>query len=194
MEREFKWAAKREDFSILCAYLGLTNLPRRIQMRAVYYDTPDGMLRAQRIGLRLRTENDSTVCCLKLRDQTSCGRHMHEEYECAADTLEQGLRQLSAVGAPSELLAQLSAVPLTPIAQTNFTRLAFDLVRPDFTAELCYDEGTLSGAAQHAPFQEIECELKSGKADVFDILCATLATRFSLTAQPLSKLSRALLL
>ncbi|MBQ8143874.1 MAG: CYTH domain-containing protein [Butyricicoccus sp.] len=189
MEREFKWSAARADFDAICAqYRAQMSAPVRIQMDAVYSYTPDRLLRAQRIGMRLRQENGTSVFCVKTGGKVVNGLHTHAEYEYPAETLEDGLAQL-----PDEL-SMLRRDDYAPICGTHIRRTAILLTAPDFTAELTFDEGELEGGANRAPLSEIECEQKSGDPAAFDTFGAALADAFSLKAEPLSKLARALAL
>lgn len=189
MEREFKWSASRADFDAVCArYAGMLSTPEFLRMDAVYYDTPDRVLRAQRIGMRLRQENGKSVFCVKTGGKVVNGLHTHAEYEYPAGTLAEGLAQL-----PNEL-SMLRRDDYAPICGTHIRRTAVVLSAPDFTAELTFDEGELEGGASRAPLSEIECEQKSGDPAAFDAFGAALAAEFSLVPEPLSKLARALAL
>ncbi len=189
MEREFKWTATRAAFDTICARCdGLLSMLRTIDMDAVYYDTADRALRAQKIGLRLRRENGATVFCVKTGGTVENGLHAHEEYEYEAYDLAQGLAQL-----PEEL-SMLRERDYRPICATHIRRTAFTLDGGDFTAELTFDEGTLEGGGRTAPVAEIELELKRGEEGSFEAFGGALAAEFGLAAQPLSKLARALAL
>lgn len=189
MEREFKWSATRADFDAIAArYAAHLSTPECIQMDAVYFDTADRMLREQRIGMRLRQENGTSVFCVKTGGKVVNGLHTHAEYEYPADTLAEGLAQL-----PDEL-SMLRRDDYIPICGTHIRRTAVMLSFPDFTAELTFDEGELEGGGNFAPLSEIECEQKSGDPAAFDTFGSVLAAEFALKAEPLSKLARALAL
>ena len=189
MEREFKWSASRADFDAICArYAGQLGTPAVIRMDAVYYDTADRLLRAQRIGMRLRQENGVSVFCVKTGGKVVNGLHTHAEYEYPASTLAEGLAQL-----PDEL-SMLRRTDYAPICGTHIRRTAVVLTAKDFTAELTFDEGALEGGAHRAPLSEIECEQKTGDPAAFDAFGTALANEFLLRAEPLSKLARALAL
>lgn len=193
MEREYKWAADREQFTNICAALSLDpNTVFPISMDAIYFDTADGMLRDQKIGLRLRRENAETVCCMKRRNAAQNGLHVHEEYECPADTLTEGLSKLVSVGAPAALCETLQGESLIAIAQVSFLRHPILWETEQFCAELSFDQGHLINNAHDLAFCEIECEYKSGDIAMFESACKALAERFALHAEPRSKLARAL--
>ena len=57
-------------------------------MESSYFDTADGLLKEHQAALRLRRENDRSVCCMKLRNtDTPDGMRAHEEYQCEAVSL-----------------------------------------------------------------------------------------------------------
>lgn len=191
MEREYKWKAASQDFENILRYFTLTeNEPQ--EMLAQYYDTTDRLLRARKIGLRMRSEHGTHICCLKMRDASNDGLHAREEYECAAETLEDGLRRLPQEGAPVELCKALRSAELDVVCETKFTRRTAFWKDAMFTAELAYDVGTLSCAGRSAPLSEIECEQKGGDEVAFEAACRLLAHHFGLKPESRSKLSRAL--
>ncbi|MBS5149509.1 MAG: CYTH domain-containing protein [Butyricicoccus pullicaecorum] len=193
MEREFKWAANTEQFTAICEALSLYPAhDSKRSMDATYFDTPNQLLRERKIGLRLRQENTQTICCMKLRNAAHNGLHVHEEYECPAMTLSEGLSKLPSVGAPAELCQALSKAILIPIARVRFSRLPIEWNHDKFCAELCLDCGYLSNDRQEVPFCEIECEYQSGNLSAFESACTQLAQTFGLCAEPHSKLARAL--
>lgn len=194
MEREFKWQADAAlQQAALAALSGFACAPARtLRMDARYFDTADGALRARKIGLRLRQENDRQVCCMKLRQPSENGLHEHEEYEAPAQTLPDGLRALAQAGAPAALCAELAAQPLCEIARVRFTRQALLIGTDGFTAELALDCGTLGRQARQLPLCEIELEFKSGDASRFVAFGTMLAQKLGLTAENRSKLARAL--
>ncbi len=193
MEREYKWTADREQFTALCTALSLDpHMIFPLSMDAIYFDTPEGMLREQKIGLRLRRENAETLCCMKLRNASENGLHVHEEYECAADTLAEGLLQLPAKGAPAALCETLAQACLLPIAQVSFLRHPILWEHGQFSAELCFDQGHFVNNGRDATFSEIECEFKTGDLSAFEQACTALAAQFALVPELRSKLARAL--
>lgn len=193
MEREYKWKADTEQFTRLCEALSLDpDSQPQLSMDATYFDTPDGILRERRIGLRLRRENEQSVCCMKARNAAQNGLHIHEEYECPAQTLTEGLSQLPLLGAPADLCQTLLKAELIPIARVRFERTPILWHAAAFSAELSFDTGYLANDRQETPFCEIECEYKSGDLAAFKSTCTVLAETFGLCAEAYSKLARAL--
>lgn len=195
IEKEYKWRANEWLLgqALLWASSRIGSQSRTIHMQSRYYDTPDGLFARYQGALRLRRENDRSVCCIKLRNEnTAAGMRAHEEYECEAKTLQEGLRLLPAQGAPRDLCEQALAAPLELTCAVEFRRCAVLLQEGDTVCELALDEGTLRHGGRTAPLCEIELEHVAGDEGVFHALAAELADHLSLVPEPESKLARAL--
>lgn len=197
MEKEYKWRADEKLLgqALLWASSRIGSQSRTIQMESSYYDTVDGLLKANQAALRLRRENDRSVCCMKLRNEdTPDGMHAHEEYQCEAVSLIDGLRRLPALGAPKALCEQALAADLVEICTVSFRRCAVLLQEGDTVCELALDEGELRRSGKSAPLCEIELEYVAGGEDKFHALAAELAQQLDLVIEPMSKLARAMAL
>ena len=195
MEKEYKWRANEYVLgqALLWASSRIGSQSRTIHMQSQYYDTLDGLLSRQQAALRLRRENARSVCCLKMNNQnTPEGMRAHEEYQCDAETVQDGLRSLPDKGAPRALCDQALAAPLEMICNVDFRRCAVLLQEGDTVCELALDEGTLRHGGRTAPLCEIELEYVAGSEDVFHSLAADLADYLSLVPEPESKLARAM--
>lgn len=182
-EFELKYAATADIHRMILQQYGPF---RKITMETTYFDTPDGSLAAQKMMLRLRRENDSTICTLKAPlAQGALG-----EWECPADTISQGLERLMAAGAP-EAAAQLAAAGLAPVCGARFTRMAAILPTADGTAELALDDGVLLGGGRSMPLCELEVERKTGSDEATLALAEEIARAFRLRREPKSKFRRA---
>lgn len=193
MEQEYKWQAILADFDAICRAFPHSTFSTT-HMLATYYDTAARTLRTQKIGLRLRQENEQSICCMKLRGEAVDGLHVQQEYECAAADIAQGLDGLASHGAPAHVFEALQGQDLLAICATDFTRTSTILIGHDFTAELTFDKGLLISGDNQRPFTEIEMELKSGNFEEFTAFGRAITAQFHLTPQPMSKMSRALLL
>lgn len=158
----------------------------RIQMETTYYDTADGLLAAGKMTLRLRRENEACICTLK----TPLPDGSRGEWECTADSIEEGMQKLMDLGAP-QLLQGLSPIP---VCGARFLRMAAQIPTADGTAELALDAGVLLGGGREIPLCEVELELKSGSDRALELLSAQLAAQYGLTPEPRSKFLRASLL
>ena len=216
MGRELEWKYTVPDAAVLdriaadpevCALAA--EAARRVEMRSVYYDTPDRLLERNRIALRRRMENETSVICVKTKGTGSGSLALRGEWETEAEDPAAALPRLTALGAP-EVLLQIGT--LIPVCRADFLRRARLLRFPDGSeAELALDLGTLSGsgtsvprnepepgtphgAERSIPLIELELELKSGGPDAALAFVTRLAARYGLTPEPRSKYARALAL
>ena len=158
-----------------------------ITMETTYFDTRDGALSARRITLRLRKENGVSICTLK----TPLPDGSRGEWECYAETIEDGIRALIVLGAP-KLLAGLAVQGVLPCCGARFTRLAAQVSTTDGVAELALDSGVLLGGSAEIPLCEVELELKSGSEAAAVALAHQIAQQYQLTEESKSKFRRAM--
>lgn len=196
MEKEYKWRADELllNRALLWASSRIGSQSRTIRMESSYFDTAGGMLRNKKAALRLRRENERTVCCMKLRseEESADGLRAHEEYQCDAGTLEDGLRQLPEKGAPEALCGELLHAELKEICTVSFRRCAVLLQEQDTVCELALDKGELRREGRSAPLCEIELEYVAGDEKAFHALAAELADQLDLVPENESKLARAM--
>ncbi|RGC55538.1 CYTH domain-containing protein [Agathobaculum butyriciproducens] len=66
MEKEYKWRADEKLLgqALLWASSRIGSQSRTINMESSYFDTADGLLKEHQAALRLRRENDRSVCCM----------------------------------------------------------------------------------------------------------------------------------
>ncbi len=157
-----------------------------IAMATTYYDVPGRELSRRRWTLRLRQENDRTVCTLKI--PLSDGSR--GEWEVIAPSLKEGIAGLLESGAPKELTAVISG-GLEPVCGARFLRLARSVTYENAALELALDSGELLGGGNSLPFWEIEVELKSGSDQAAEAFGEALRQEFRLTEEPESKFQRA---
>lgn len=191
MEREYKWKASAQDFDSIMTYLGLSE-GGPVAMLAQYYDTRDRLLRSRKIACacaqKAAKPSAASSCathptrgCMSMKNTNARARYAGGRPPAA-----------SGRGAPAELCKALRAAELDVVAETKFRRRRAIWKDPMFTAELSFDEGTLSCAGKSIPVGEVECEQKGGDETSFEEACQILARRFSLKPESRSKLSRAL--
>ena len=186
MAREFelKYAATADVQAAIRSVYGPW---QEIRMETTYFDTPDGALSARHMTLRLRKENNETVCTLK----TSLPDGSRGEWECHTTDISDGIRALIAMGAP-KLLAGLTINGVMERCGARFTRLSAQIPTADGMAELALDSGILLGGGREVPLCEVEIELKSGSDDSAVALAQTLAAQYDLKEEPRSKFRRAM--
>lgn len=162
---------------------------RHLQMRTTYFDTPDGGLSQRKITLRLRQENDATVCTLK----TPLADGGRGEWECECENILRGIDELCKLGAPAEL-ADWTAGGVMEVCGAAFTREAYEVQAGETRLEIALDQGILTGGGRSQPLCEIEVELKNGTMDAANRFAADLALAFGLQPEARSKFQRALAL
>ena len=183
-EFELKYAATADAQAAIRSAFGPW---QKIRMETTYFDTSDGALAARHMTLRLRKENDETICTLK----TPLPDGSRGEWECHTAEIDDGIRALIAMGAP-KLLAGLAINGVLPSCGARFTRLAAQVPTADGMAELALDHGLLLGGGREVPLCEVEIELKSGSDEAAVALAHKLAAQYGLQEEPKSKFRRAM--
>lgn len=183
-EFELKYAATADVQAVIRTAYGPW---QEIRMETTYFDTPDGALSSRHMTLRLRRENDETICTLK----TPLPDGSRGEWECHTADIYDGIRALIAMGAP-KLLAGLTINGVTERCGARFTRLAAQIPTADGMAELALDSGILLGCGKETPLCEVEIELKSGSEAAAVALAQSLAAQYDLQAESKSKFRRAM--
>jgi inorganic triphosphatase YgiF len=156
--------------------------PRRQRLRAIYFDTPERLLAAAGIALRLRQEGPRWVQTLKARGAHAAERHEHNV------ALAGGARPAGTV-APCPLPARHAGTPaaaawqqalgeaiehfdparLQPVMSTDIWRRAVTVADPaGGRVELAFDEGEVRAGEAAWPVCELEYELVEG--DLADLL------------------------
>ena len=187
--QEIEWKFAADDALLRAVRAAYPGAYRTITMETTYFDTWDGKLTGRRVTLRRRLENGESVCTVKTGATGRC----RGEWECRADSIEEGLLELCKLSGLPEL-AHVTPGALVPLCGARFTRQALLLPLEDGDVELALDAGQLLGGGSALPFWEIEVEGKRGDFASWERFADCLAARFSLKAQPLSKFRRALAL
>ena len=188
MGREFE-LKYRADAATLEAIRDAWGDFTEIRMETTYYDTFDGKLFNRRWTLRQRMENGTSVCTLKT-PHADGGRG---EWEVEAPGLITGIPMLCKQGAPMDLMI-LTVNGIVPTCGARFTRLAKTIELEDCTVEIALDQGVLTGRGKEQPLCEVEVELKAGSQKAAVAFAESLAARYSLETEPLSKFRRAMIL
>ena len=186
MGREFE-LKYRADAGGIAAILEKYGEFTSISMETAYYDTGNADFSRRHWTLRRRYENGLSVCTLK----TPAPDGSRGEWECYAETIEDGIRALIVLGAP-KLLAGLAVQGVQPCCGARFTRLAAQVSTTDGVAELALDSGVLLGGSAEIPLCEVELELKSGSEAAAVALAHQIAQQYQLTEESKSKFRRAM--
>lgn len=156
-----------------------------------YYDYPDHFLAKQKMGLRIRQEDQELTLTLKTNGEVVGGLHSRPEYNLPLTEKETPtnaqLRELY----PFE---QLPSSTLQPIFSTDFNRTFWLVECQQSKIEVAFDQGKIIAGESEQPICEIEFELKSGNVqDLFDFV-ETLPFEIDIYFSSASKAKRGYLL
>lgn len=145
-------------------------------LRSVYFDTPDGVLRAAGFSLRMRTTPDGFVQTLKR--QTAPGQTARDEWEVPVASASLDLAALKAT--PAHKLLKGRRADLSPRFATTVVRRIRMVELNGALIEAAFDAGDLSardpeGGDRREPIYELELELKRGDPAVLFTLARRLA-------------------
>ena len=133
-----------------------------------YYDYPDHFLAKQKMGLRIRQEDQELTLTLKTNGEVVGGLHSRPEYNLPLTEKETPtnaqLRELYS-------FEQLPSSTLQPIFSTDFNRTFWLVKFQQSKIEVAFDQGKIIAGESEQPICEIEFELKSGNVqDLFDFV------------------------
>ena len=133
-----------------------------------YYDYPDHFLAKQKMGLRIRQEDQELTLTLKTNGEVVGGLHSRPEYNLSLTEKETPtnaqLRELYS-------FEQLPSSTLQPIFSTDFNRTFWLVEFQQSKIEVAFDQGKIIAGESEQPICEIEFELKSGNVqDLFDFV------------------------
>jgi triphosphatase len=150
---------------------------RRTRLVARYFDTPEGLLGAHAVSLRLRREGRRWVQTLKAAGKNAVHRLEHEVVLRVPAGTEPALDLARHDGTPAgELLRQLlkDAAEATLVERfaTDITRLAARLHPPGATVEAALDIGVVRAGDHEMPVCELELERIDGDVGALFALAA----------------------
>ena len=180
LELELKYAATPDVLREIAREFGDFST---ISMETTYFDTADRSLSNQKMTLRRRFENGTSVCTLK----TPAGGFARGEWDVCADWSEATVLGLfSNAGIQPVAFEQLQR-----LCGAKFTRLAKQIELPGCTVELALDEGILFGGGREIPLCELEVELKAGEQNALVYWATALSAKYGLVPEKKSKFKRA---
>ena len=121
-EIELKLAVTPQALPLLQQYLNQFNLleNKTVFLKNTYYDYPDNFLAQQKMGLRVRCENDQRTLTLKTDGDVRGGLHLRPEYDLPLAENESPTTERLNTLYPFRDLPQ---APLVPIFSTDLTAL-----------------------------------------------------------------------
>lgn len=145
------------------------------KLHNVYFDTPQRLLQARGMALRLRRSGGAWMQALKGGGSVKSGLHQRDEWETPVDGAELDFAQLKKIGAP--VLPKKIRSDLRPVFNTDFTRSSYQLEYDGAQIELCMDSGEIRAGDAQQPISELELELKLGEPrQLFKLALALLDT------------------
>ncbi len=169
IETELKFLIAPEQVDDLTHHGLLRGRARTVRLRSVYYDTPDLDLRGAGISLRVRQTSQGYIQTVKA---ANVGALERGEWESPVETQEVDGAALAVTPAAEILQGKTDA--LTPLFSTTVERrsrlVKFDGAR----IEASLDHGDVVCGATSEPIEELELELKSGKASSLFALASEL--------------------
>lgn len=200
MELELKFALPVLDRQLLQKQLARTPLigrrhPKRDPLHNVYYDTPDHLLKANAMALRVRRLGDVKqphwVQTLKVGGAAASAFSQRGEWEkpLTSDQLDSGLLE----GTPWMAFDPQGAVfdALSPVFTTTFERLSWEVQHAGARVEVALDQGEVLMDGLTTPICELEIELLEGTPVALFEVAAQIAQHVALMPLHMSKAERA---
>jgi triphosphatase len=166
--------------------------PRRT-LRSIYFDTPAGDLRKQRMVLRVRKMRRTHVMGIKWARSLAEAPFSRSEMEVRVPSLDPDINLFS-----EEIAGELSRViegrPLEPKFETQIKRRLRCLNLERSVIEVAFDEGFVVVGDRRQPLTEVELELKAGEETALYELAVRLAGALPMRLEMMSKAERGFML
>ena len=164
-------------------------------LRNTYYDTPQQLLSAHKVALRIRQKGEQFIQTLKTRGSSEAGLHSRQEWEWLLPTDDLDYALLQTAQWPAELATTASQELIGVAFNTDFTRTLWLLDTEDqqgqpLKAEIALDQGHVSYQGRTEPLCEIEFELIDGDAAALVDIALELARSVPLMISDISKAER----
>lgn len=162
-------------------------------MEAVYFDTPQKALNAQRIAYRVRREGNKYIATVKSGGSSKGGLHERREWNVEVKSCEGDISVFMDTDIWPKLQEVAASQPLAPLFVTAFKRLTLEISTNDGAViEVAADQGEILAGEKQSPILEIELELKSGEPGGLLKLGAELTKEYPLLLEWRSKYYRAM--
>ncbi len=129
-----------------------------------YYDTPELLLKARKIGFRVRKQDGKYEQTIKTRGKVQGGLHQRPEFNCQLDIPKPDLAKFESDIFADDFDVDHINTNLTMVFTTHFHRHQWHIEMEDGAVEFVYDQGEIKSNQDNIDINEIELELKSGKA------------------------------
>ena len=139
------------------------------ELVSVYFDTAKHKLRKNGMSLRVRHIGDERVQTVKANRQSAAGLFDRHEWEAPIRSDTPDLRKARRT-ALDGLIDKKLAHALKPVFETRIHRTVLPLARNGSRIELTLDQGQVRRGRKSEPINEVELELKRGRAaDLFTV-------------------------
>lgn len=171
----------------------------KVPLFAVYYDTPERMLRSRRLTLRVRSEGERAFATIKWGGSSEEGLHIREEVNIPVAKISvccpPDVSLFSATEKGEELRELTERSSLVPMLSMEFTRSRVRLRYQGNVIELALDCGSIRAEKGTAPILELELEHYAGPdSSSVTRLGKMLSERYGLKPENTSKYARGLAL
>lgn len=160
-ELELKFEVSPQDLKRLTAHPALAGAPERVSLSTVYFDTPDGDLRAAGLSLRVRRKAGKYVQTLK-RTRSS-DLFDRDEWEAETSRFAPNLSLLA--DTPVAELLDENAMALRAQFSLKVNRQIHLVQDGDTVIEVSVDRGEVHAGDLMEPLLELELELKEGSPE-----------------------------
>lgn len=167
---------------------------QRTEMKAVYFDTPDGYMQKHKIAYRIRQENKNIVATYKSGNVNKEGVFIRVEVNKNVKSLQPDISVFADEPSIWPMLRGLENACFIAIVRTDFMRESAVIDVDGSLIEAAVDLGSVWGKNAHLPICEVELELKDGDEDKLIELKNTLQDEFALAPSSVSKYHQGLIL
>lgn len=167
---------------------------QRTEMKAVYFDTPDGYMQKHKIAYRIRRENKNIVATYKSGNVNKEGVFIRVEVNKNVKSMTPDVGVFADEPSAWPVVKSLENACFIAIVKTDFTRESILIRVGGSLIEAAVDLGSVWGKNDHLPICEVELELKDGDEDKLIELKNMLQAEFALAPSSVSKYHRGLIL
>jgi inorganic triphosphatase YgiF len=184
VELELKFDVDEAAARRLLAELPGAGPDRVRKMRAIYFDTPEGLLRRNGLVLRIRDEGDERIQAVKQHNGDGVLARGEWETPVAGDAPD----LKAAVETPlARVCAGRDLAELAPVFEVRVERTTREISMDGAAVELAFDTGEVRAGDAASPVCELELELMEGdRRALFDLardLAGKVALDLSFTAK-----------
>lgn len=164
--------------------------PQRMQLRTIYFDTPDFSLAGKGVALRVRKIGRRWLQTLKTEGGKGGGLSQRLELETPVSTPMPDFSRLPK-DVVDGLVRKKWRTQLAPVYETRFQRTTWNLRTPDGgRVEVALDMGEILSGKKSEALCEVELELKAGPMQALYVLAQVFAQKVLLLPFDASKAER----